>query len=152
MAHSKFEVILQQDMPTLGKSGELVKVRPGYARNYLIPQRIALPATARNRTQVEHDKKIALARAAKNLANAEALAKRLSDVTLTIHAVAGEESRLYGAVTTRDVAIALAAQGIELDHRILKLSDPIKRLGSFEVTAKLGVSVTSTIKVNVVAK
>lgn len=152
MASSKYEVILQQDVANLGKSGEVVRVRPGYARNFLVPQHLAVPASSQNKALVEHQKRVALARAAKDLANAEAVAKKISDVQLTITATAGEEDRLYGAVTTRDIATALAAQGVAVDHKSLRLAEPIKRLGSYEVTAKLGSAVTATVKVNVVKK
>ncbi len=152
MASSKYEVILQQDVANLGKSGEVVRVRPGYARNFLVPQHLAVPASSQNKALVEHQKRVALARAAKDLANAEAVAKKIADVQLTITATAGEEDRLYGAVTTRDIAIALAAQGVAVDHKTLRLAEPIKRLGSYEVTAKLGSAVTATVKVNVVKK
>jgi large subunit ribosomal protein L9 len=152
MAHSKFEVILAQDVINLGKSGELVKVRPGYARNYLVPQGIALPATARNKSQVEHQTKAVLAQAAKALAGAEALAKRLADTSVTITASVGDEDRLYGAVTARDIVAALAAQGVELNHKLLKLDEPIKRLGSYDVPARLGSSVSASVKVSVVKK
>ncbi|MBI5533662.1 MAG: 50S ribosomal protein L9 [Deltaproteobacteria bacterium] len=152
MASSKYEVILQQDVTNLGKSGEVVRVRPGFARNFLIPQKIAVASSARNRALVEHQKRVALARAAKDLANAEAVAKRLSEVSVTIPATAGEEERLYGAVTTRDISTALAAQGVTLDHKSIRLVDPIKRLGSYDVNVKLGGSMTATFKVNVVKK
>lgn len=152
MASSKYEVILQADVANLGKSGEVVKVRPGFARNFLVPQRLAVPASTQNKTLVEHQKRVALARAAKDLANAEAVAKKIADVQLTITATAGDEDRLYGAVTTRDIATALAAQGVTVDHKILKLAEPIKRLGTYDVSAKLGSSVTASFKVAVVAK
>jgi large subunit ribosomal protein L9 len=153
MGSSKFEVILQQDVPQLGASGELVRVRPGYARNYLIPKGIAVVATARNKAQLEHQKRIALARAAKQHAEAEAMSQKLSEVALTITASAGEDERLYGAVTIRDIAASLKTQGFELDHKVLALEEaPIKRIGSYEVAAKLTSKVTAKFQVNVVAK
>jgi large subunit ribosomal protein L9 len=152
MGHSRFEVILQQDIPNLGTSGELVKVRPGYARNFLIPQNIAVPATTRNRAQIEHQKRAAVARAAKLQASAEAVAKRLAELELTITAVAGDDQRLYGAVTTRDIAASLENNGLAISHKTLQLAEPIKRLGTYEVSAKLGSAVTATFNVNVVAK
>lgn len=152
MGHSRFEVILQQDITNLGSSGDLVKVRPGYARNYLIPQKMAVPATARNRAQIEHQKRAAIARAAKLQASAEAVAKRLAELELTIPAVAGEDERLYGAVTTRDISANLENHGLTVSHKNLQLAEPIKRLGTYEVSAKLGSSVTATFNVNVVAK
>ena len=152
MGHSRFEVILQQDIPNLGNSGDLVKVRPGYARNFLIPQKMAVPATARNRSQIEHQKRAAIARAAKLQASAEATAKRLAELELTIPAVAGEDERLYGAVTTRDIAASLENNGLTISHKTLQLAEPIKRLGTYEISVKLGSSVTATFNVNVVAK
>ena len=152
MGHSRFEVILQQDVPSLGTSGELVKVRPGYARNYLIPQKMAVAATARNRAQIEHQKKAAIARAAKLQASAEAIAKRLAELEITIPAVAGQDERLYGAVTTRDIAQHIENHVLIVNHKTLQLPEPIKRLGNYEVSAKLGSSVTATFKVSVVAK
>lgn len=152
MGHSRFEVILQQDIPALGNSGDLVKVRPGYARNFLVPQKMAVPATARNRAQIEHQKRAAVARAAKLHASAEAVAKRLAELELTISAVSGDDERLYGAVTTRDIAASLENHGLNLSHKSLQLPEPIKRLGTYEVTAKLGSSVTAAFNVNVVPK
>ena len=152
MGHARVEVILQQDIPNLGVSGELVKVRRGYARSYLIPQKMAVAATAGNRAQIEHQKRAAIARAAKLHASAEAVAKRLAEVEVTIAAVAGEDERLYGAVTTRDIAAFLESHGLEINHKILQLDEPIKRVGVYEVTAKLGSAVTATFNVNVVAK
>lgn len=152
MGHSRFEVILQQDVPNLGSSGDLVRVRPGYARNFLIPQKMAVAATARNRAQIEHQKQAAIARAAKLQASAQAIATRLAEVELTIPAVAGDDERLYGAVTTRDIATSLESLGLNINHKTLQLSEPIKRLGKYEVSAKLGSAVTATFNVNVVAK
>lgn len=152
MGHSKYEVILQQDVTALGSSGELVRVRAGYARNFLIPQQLAVPATARNKAQVEHQKRAAIARAAKLHASADAIAKRLAEVQVTITATAGDENRLYGAVTTRDIAASLKSAGVEVDHKALRLAEPIRRLGAYEVSARLGSNVSATFKVNVVAK
>ena len=152
MGHSRFEVILQQDMPNLGKSGDLVRVRPGYARNFLIPMKVAVAALASNRAQIEHQKRAAVVRAAKQLASAEALATRLSEFEITIQAAAGEDQRLYGAVTTRDIAASIEKHGLTVDRKVLQLAEPIKRLGTYDVSAKLGSSITATFKVNVVAK
>ncbi len=152
MGHSRFEVILQQDISNLGTSGDLVKVRPGYARNFLIPHSMAVPATARNRAQIEHQKQAAIARAAKLQASAEAVAKRLAELELTIQAVVGEDERLYGAVTTRDISAKLENHGLTVHHKSLRVGEPIKRLGTYEVAAKLGSTVTATFNVNVVAK
>ena len=152
MGHSRFEVILQQDMPSIGVSGEVVKVRPGYARNFLIPKGIAVAAIASNRAQIEHDKKAAIARAARQLASAQALATKLGELAITIPAAAGEDERLYGAVTTRDIAASIEKLGLKVDRKALLLAEPIKRLGVFDVSAKLGSAVTANFKVSVVAK
>ena len=152
MGHSRFEVILQQDVPNLGTSGELVKVRRGYARNYLIPKRFAVAAMASNRALFEHQKRAVVARAAKQLAAAETLAARLAELDITIPAAAGDDNRLYGAVTTRDIAACIEKLGLAVDRKVLQLTEPIKRLGSYDVSAKLGSAVSATFKVNVVAK
>ena len=152
MAHSKYEVILQQDVPNLGNSGDLIKVRPGYARNFLVPQKMAVPATARNRSQIEHQKRSAIASAAKLHASVTALSKRLAELEITIPAVVGDDNRLYGAVTTRDIAASLESHGVPVNHKALRLAEPIKRIGTYEVSAKLGSNVTATFNVNVVRK
>lgn len=146
------QVVLQQDMPNLGKSGEVVKVRPGYARNYLIPRRIALVASAKNLAQLEHDKAIATARAAKAKAEAVATAEKIASVSVTIGRKVGEENRLFGSVTAKDVAAALKEKGIEVDRKKIELGEPIKALGTFEVAAKLAGDVEAKIKVEVVAQ
>lgn len=146
------QVVLQQDIPSLGKSGEVVKVRPGYARNYLIPRQMALPATARNIAKLEHDKAVAAARAAKLKAEAQQLAEKIATVKVEIPRKVGEGDRLFGSVTAKDIAAALEAQGVVIDRKKIELDEPLKALGDFEVRAKLAPEVEATIKVSVVAE
>lgn len=146
------QVILQQDLKNLGKSGELVRVRPGYARNYLIPRSLAMPATVHNIKQLEHEQRISASRAAKARAEATGLAGQVAGVTVTLERKVGEEDRLFGSVTTKDIALALKEKGIEIDRKRIELAAPIRTAGTFEVTAKMLGDVTATFKVEVVPK
>jgi large subunit ribosomal protein L9 len=146
------QVILQQDLKNLGKSGELVRVRPGYARNYLIPRSLATPATVHNVKQLEHDQRISAAKAAKVRVEATGVADKVSGVTVTLERKVGEEDRLFGSVTTKDIAEALKAKGIDLERKRIELASPIRSAGTFNVTAKLLGDLTATFKVEVVAK
>lgn len=143
------QVILHQDLKNLGKSGELVKVRPGYARNYLIPRSLAMPATVTNVKQIEHQQRISAAAAAKSRSEATALAEKIGAVTVTITRKVGEEDRLFGSVTTKDIAAALKEKGFDIDRKTIDLKDPIRTAGTFPVTAKLLGDVTATFKVEV---
>jgi large subunit ribosomal protein L9 len=147
---STVQVILQQDLKNLGKSGELVRVRPGYARNYLIPRALAVPATSRNVSQIEHEKAVSAAKAQKSRAEAGSLGDKLAAVAITLKRKVGEDNRLFGSVTTKDLEAALAEQGIVVDKRKLVLKEPIRHAGSFEVIAKLALELTATFKVDVV--
>jgi large subunit ribosomal protein L9 len=146
------QVILQQDMKNLGKSGELVRVRPGYARNYLIPRSLAMPATVHNVKQVEHAQRISAGRAAKARGEATALAEKIAGITVTLERKVGEEDRLFGSVTTKDIATALKEKGVEIDRKRLDLPDAIRTAGTFNVKAKLLGDVTAIFKVAVLAK
>jgi large subunit ribosomal protein L9 len=146
------QVILQQDLKNLGKSGELVRVRPGYARNYLIPRSLAMPATVHNVKQLEHEQRLSAAKAQKARAEASAAGDKISGVTVTIERKVGEEDRLFGSVTTKDIAAALKEKGIELDRKRIELQNPIRTAGTFNVTAKLLGDITATFKVEVVAQ
>src|SRR6266436_2938987 len=115
------QVILQQDLKNLGKSGELVRVRPGYARNYLIPRSLATPATVHNVKQLEHEQRLSAAKAAKVRTEATGVAEKVSAVTVTIERKVGEEDRLFGSVTTKDIAEALKAKGIDIERKRLDL-------------------------------
>ena len=146
------QVILRDDMDNLGKSGEVVNVKPGYARNYLLPRGLAVKATASDVARVEHEKRVIAARTAKLAKESQAAADKLSKVSVSIARAAGEEDKLYGSVTTRDIAEALREQGVTVDSKKLHLDEPIKTLGTTEVPVKLGRGVTATIKVSVVKK
>ena len=146
------QVILREDMANLGKSGEVVTVKPGFGRNYLIPHGLAVPATAEDVARVAHEKRVIAARQTKLAKDAQAEADRLSQVSVSIAVSVGEEDRLYGSVTTRDIAEALQAKGVTIDARKLVLDEPLKALGLAEIPVKLGRGVTATIKVWVVKK
>jgi large subunit ribosomal protein L9 len=144
------QVILTEDLPNVGTSGELVKVKPGYARNFLLPRGLAALATADNVARIEHEKRVALARATKLRAAAQELAGKLGNVKVTLKAQVGEENKLYGSLTSRDVEAALAAQGFEVDRRKIAM-DPLKELGSYKVAIKIASGVDAVIDVDVVA-
>lgn len=152
MAKTTVQVILRDDVEHLGRSGELVRVKPGYARNYLLPRGLAAIATRGNIAQIEHEKKAALARAAKQRAGAEQRAGQLEGVRVEIKAKAGDNEKLFGSVGSKDIADALEAQGIEIDRKKIVLPEPIKELGDHDVAIKLGYEVTGTVKVSVVAE
>jgi large subunit ribosomal protein L9 len=144
-------VVLTEDMGNVGKSGELVRVRPGFARNFLVPRGLAISATAENVARIEHEKKVVEARNAKMKSEAEQLAQKLASVKLTIERPVGEGDRLYGSVTARDIEEALAAQGYAVDRRRIT-TDALKALGTFAVSIRLATSVTATIEVTVAKK
>lgn len=144
------QVVLREPLKNLGNSGDLVRVRPGFARNYLVPRQIAVYATEKNISKLEHDKREAIARAAKLRAEADATAAKLSGATVTIRVSAGADNRLYGSVTAKDIAAALAEIGHTVDRRKIALEQPIRTLGTHELTVKLGPETSSTFKVEVV--
>jgi large subunit ribosomal protein L9 len=143
-------VILQRDVLKLGKGGEVVKVSAGFARNYLLPQGFALPASEGNVARFEHQKRIAAERAAKLRGEAEGIAAKLNALELTIAATVGAEGKLYGSITHRDIEAALNARGFKVEKKKLHV-DPIRSLGTYEVTAKLAPEVSATFKVSVIA-
>jgi large subunit ribosomal protein L9 len=144
------EVILRQDVERLGSRGQVVKVTPGYARNFLLPNKIAVPATDANRKIVEQERQAHLRKEAKLKGEAEELAKLMTGVAVTIAQKAGENDQLFGSVTVKDVAEALAAQRFEVDRRKIQLEEPIKQLGEFKVPVRLHKDVAVEITVNVV--
>lgn len=143
-------VILQRDVIKLGKGGEVVKVSAGFARNFLLPQGIALPASEGNVSRFAHQKKVASERAAKVRGEAQGIAQKLSQVEITISAKVGSEGKLYGSITHRDIEAALKERGFDVDRKKLHV-DAIRALGTYEVTAKLAPEVSATFKLNVVA-
>ncbi len=146
------QIILRDDLENLGKSGEVVNVKPGYARNYLLPRGLAIKATAHDVTRIEHEKRIIAARTAKLGKEAQAEADKLSQVSVSIARAVGEEDKLYGSVNSRDIAEAMQEQGINVDSKKIHLAEPIKALGMTEVEVKLGRGVVAKVKVWVVKK
>jgi large subunit ribosomal protein L9 len=145
------EVILREDIDKLGSRGEVVKVANGYARNFLIPKRLAVAATDSNKKIVEQERQAHLRKEAKQAGEAQDLAKLLNGVTVTIAQKAGENDQLFGSVTSKDVADALAAKNFTIDRRKIQLDEPIKQLGEYKIPVRLHREVTAEITV-VVAK
>jgi large subunit ribosomal protein L9 len=145
------EVILREDIEKLGSRGEVVKVAPGYARNFLIPKRLAVAATESNKKIVEQERQAHLRKEAKQIGEAQDLAKIMSGVSVTITQKAGENDQLFGSVGSKDVADALVAKGYSIDRRKIQLDEPIKQLGEFKVPVRLHREVTTEVTV-VVAK
>jgi len=144
------KVILREDVPNVGRSGELVNVKPGFGRNYLLPRKLAVLANEANVKQLEHDRAVISARQAKLRGNAEEQAKRINAVSVTIGRKVGEQDKLFGSVTALDIAEALAAKGQKVDRRHIHLTEPIKTVGSHEVEIRLHRDVAAKIKVEVV--
>ena len=144
------EVILGQHVDNLGERGQIVKVADGYARNYLLPRKLALPATEGNKKHVERERKIMELREAEEKSQAEAIASRLGGVDITIARRVGETDQLYGSVTAADIAAYLKTHGFEVDRRRLVLPDPIKTLGEHTVPIRLHADVVAQLKVAVV--
>ena len=144
------EVILREHVDNLGRRGEIVKVADGYARNYLLPRKLALPATAGNKKHVERERKIMETREAEEKGQAAAIGTRLSAIEITIARRVGETEALYGSVTAADIADYLKTKGFEIDRRKLILAEPIKAIGDYDVPLKLHRDVTVPLKVHVV--
>jgi large subunit ribosomal protein L9 len=143
------EVILREDIDRLGSRGQVVKVAPGYARNYLLPKRLAVAATDANRKIVEQERQAHLRKDAKLQSEAQDLAKLLTAVTVTISRKAGENDQLFGSVTAADIADALAAQKYTVDRRKIHLEEPIRTLGEHKVPVRLHKDVVADVTVNV---
>ena len=145
------EVILREDVPNLGHIGDVVRVRPGYARNYLLPRGLAVDASHRNLRTLEHEKRVLGAKADRQRQAAEGVKSKLDGLTLTVRALAGETGRLFGSVTNLDVERLLSERGFSIDRRRILLSDPIKDLGTHAVVVQIGGGVRATIQVIVEA-
>jgi large subunit ribosomal protein L9 len=143
-------VILRKEVANLGDAGDIVKVKPGYGRNFLIPRGLAIPATEGSVRQVDHQKKVADAIRRKNLSGAKELKDKLEGTAVSIRRETGDDDRLFGAVTNRDVADALQAEGIEVDRRAIVLDEPIKSIGLFTVPVRLHRDVTANVRVYVI--
>ena len=146
------KVILQENVANLGKVGEIVKVKDGYGRNYLVPNQLAVVADERNVARMEHQRRTADARAQKLVGEAKTLAEKLSQTAVTIRRQAGEENKIFGSVTNRDIAEALAAEGFAIDKKQIVVDESIiKNLGVFNVAVKLAPEVSADVKVYVIA-
>ncbi len=145
-------VILARDVPNLGRVGELVNVRPGYARNYLVPQGLALPASPKRVTFFEHQKKVIEHKRRLLRSESEKKAKDMAQVQVTITAKIGEQNKLFGSITSRDISKALNAIGHNIHHRDIKLAEPIKTLGVHTVDVRLEADVAAQVKVIVAAE
>lgn len=145
-------VILREDVDKLGKVGDIVKVAAGYARNYLLPRGLAAAATSAGLRHVEHERRMALERRAKQQKRSASLRDRLQDLAVTVPKPVGEGEKLYGSVTTRDIEAALAVEGIAVDRKRVRIDEPIRSLGVFPVHIDLDAGLEATIKVWVVAK
>ena len=146
------EVILREHVDNLGRRGEVVKVADGYARNYLLPRKLALLATESNKKQIERERAKFEAREAEERKVSEAIAERIGNVEIEISRKVGETEALYGSVTSADIAEALQQKGFDVDRRKLQLHEPIKKTGEFDVPLKLHREVTTVVKVKVVAE
>ena len=141
------EVILKKSVEGLGVPGDVLKVADGYARNYLLPMQLAVHATERNRRYLEHQKRVIDQQEAKDREQAQEIAAQFAGVTCTLKRRAGENDRLFGSVTSMDVAEALRAEGLELERRFLELAEPIRELGVFMVPVKLHTDVVVELRV-----
>jgi len=150
MEKGKMKVILRQDFENLGKFGDIVEVKEGYARNFLIPRKIALPATPGNIKMIETEKKQKAFKLERERVSAQQLAEKLSGIEITIPMRAGENERLFGSVTAQMIVNELEKLGFEIDRRKILLDEPIKMLGKYEIPIRLHPDVSAKIKVNVV--
>jgi len=146
------QVILSEDVRHLGEVGDVVKVKPGYARNYLLPRGLAVMANARQLKRLDHERRVIESRVSKLRAGAQGEADKLSKVELTISKAAGESDKLFGSVTAMEIEALLRERGFDVDRRKILLEENIKQLGDFEVDIKLHRDVKATIVVRVVAR
>ena len=146
------ELILRDSVPSLGKAGDLVRVKPGYARNFLLPRGLAFEATEGNKKRIAAESKARATRESAERTEAQAYAAKLESVELSFTAKAGEDGKLFGSVTSADIAAALEAQGFAVDKRKIELAHPLKELGFHSVPVRLSHDVHAEVKVNVTAE
>ena len=146
------QIILTQDVENLGKAGELVSVRPGYGRNYLVPRGFAVTATVTNKNRLEHEKAVIARRVEKERANANEVATRINGMTLQFERMVGEDEKLFGSVSSRDIQEQLKKANVDIDHRWIDLDNSVKALGKYEVPVRLAAGVVATLKFWVVGK
>ncbi len=149
---TSLQVILQSDVDKVGKSGELVKVRPGYARNFLVPRGLAVPATTAAINRISHEKAVAIAKADKAKKEAQGLAEKISALKITMARPVGEDEKLFGSVTAKEIEAEAKKHGVAVDRKKMQLAEPLKALGAFEIPVKLMTDVTATLHVEVVRK
>ncbi len=146
------QVILREDVSNLGRIGDLVTVKDGYGRNFLIPKGLAVLATPRNKRRLEHDKKVIEQQDVKRSRDAQTLKESIEKLSLTIAKQTGEEGKLFGSVTTKEIAEAINEEGIEVDRKVILIAEAIKSLGVYTIEIKLTRDVTANLKLWVVAK
>jgi large subunit ribosomal protein L9 len=146
------KVILRQNVPSLGKSGDLVKVNDGYARNLLIPKGLATEANEKNIKTFEHEKKNILQRAVKEQKTAQDQAAKLSEITLTIARKVGDQDKIFGSVTSKDIELSLKEKGFDIDKKMIVHDEQIKSLGEFKIRIKLHSGIEAEVKLNVVGE
>ena len=149
---TQIKVLLKNDVPSLGQGGEVVRVRPGFARNFLLPRGLAVPATAGNLARVEDLKRQVASQTKQELEQANAAAAQIATASVSIARAVGEEGKMYGSVTTKDIEDAFAAAGVKIDRKKIVLAEAIKAIGTYEIPIKLHASVNGTLKVNVTKK
>jgi large subunit ribosomal protein L9 len=146
------KVILKEDIHGLGKAGQIINVKDGYARNFLFPKSLALVADEKNLILLEYQKKKFEEQAKKKRQDAESVAERLTGIQITIKSKAGEDQKLFGSITSKDIAEALQKEGFSIERKQIMISEPIKRLGEYEVEIKLHSNINAKLKINVVAE
>jgi large subunit ribosomal protein L9 len=146
------QVILQSDVDNVGKSGDLVKVRPGFARNFLLPRALAVPATTAQVHRISHEKAVALAKSERVKKEARELAAKLAGVEIKLARAVGDDDKLFGSVTAKEIESAFKAKGFEIDRKKMHMPEAIRALGTFEIPLKLLPDVTATLKVEVTKK
>ena len=146
------QVILSEDVPNLGRTGDVVKVRAGFARNYLLPRHLAVEANQKNLREFEHNKSVSMLRRERQKSHALTLKEKVEALALVIKARAGEEGKLFGSVTNIDIERALREQGFDIERRKIQLPEPLKRLGDFQVAIRLEAEVEASLKVEVAAE
>lgn len=146
------KVILKEDVPSLGKAGQIINVKDGYARNFLFPKGLAILADEKNIKLLDYQKKKIEEEAKKKRQDAESVVQRLSEIQITIKAKTGEDQKLFGSVTSKDIAEALGKEGFSIDKKQVNIVEPIKRLGEYEVELKLHSNIMAKVKVNIVAE
>jgi large subunit ribosomal protein L9 len=144
------KVVLKDDIMNIGKMGQIIDVADGYARNYLVPRGLAIEANTKNIKSLEHEKRIIKEKAKKIRNSAEDLSHKISTMTLVIKSKSGDDGKLFGSVTTMDIAKLLQNEGVEIDKKRISLDEPIKRLGSYTVNVKLHSEISTQLNVQVV--